>query len=205
MELEQALKELRKNDKLKFNQTVDLIVNLKGIDLRKESINAIVSMPHLIKEKKVCAFLTKKSDLVTSITSADFARYKDKKELKKLVKSFDFFMAAAPLMPSVATVFGKVLGPTGKMPSPQLGIVMQENDSNIKQELTKISRALKIRAKEPSIKFSAAKESMSDKDIMENITAAYNAIVAVLPTKKENIRSVMVKFTMTKPIKVEMK
>jgi len=205
MELEQAIKELRKNEKLKFNQTVDLIVNLRGIDLRKENISTVISMPHMIKEKKVCGFFTKKSELVTSITQPDFARYKDKKELKKLVKSFDFFMAAAPLMPAVATTFGKVLGPTGKMPSPQLGIVMQENESAIKQELVKISRALKVRAKEPSIKISVAKESMADKDIMENIVAAYRAIVAVLPTKRENVRNVMIKLTMSKPLKVEIK
>lgn len=205
MELEQALKELRKNEKINFDQTVDLIVNLRGIDLRKENIGTVISMPHIFKEKKVCGFFTKKSELVTTISQPDFARYKDKKELKRLVKSFDFFMAAAQLMPSVATVFGKVLGPTGKMPSPQLGIVMQENEANIKQELTKISRAIKVRAKEPSIKLSVAKESMPDKDILENITAAYHAIVAVLPTKRENIKNVMIKLTMSKPVRVEIK
>ncbi len=205
MELQQAIQELRKNEKRKFNQTIDLIVNLKGIDLRKDSINTVVSMPHAIKEKKVCGFFTKKSDLVTTISPPDFAKYKDKAELKHLVKSFDFFMASAPLMPSVATVFGKVLGPAGKMPSPQLGLVMQENDTAIKAELAKISKALKVRAKEPSIKISVAKESMSDSDITENIQAAYNAIVAVLPTKKENVRNVMIKLTMSKPLKVEMK
>ncbi len=155
--------------------------------------------------KRVCGFFTKKSELVTTLTQADFARYKDKKELKKLVKNFDFFMAVAPLMPAVATTFGKVLGPTGKMPSPQLGIVMQENEANIKQELTKISKAIKVRAKEPSIKLSVAKESMSDKDIIENITTAYQAIVAVLPTKRENVRNVMIKLTMSKPMRVEIK
>src|SRR3989338_4672751 len=102
MELQEAIKELRKNEKLKFDQTVDLIVNLRGIDLRKENISTVISMPHIVKEKKVCGFFTKKSELVTTISQPDFARYKDKKELKKLVKSFDFFMAAAPLMPAVA-------------------------------------------------------------------------------------------------------
>ena len=35
-------------------------------------------------------------------------------------------------MPVVATTFGRALGPTGKMPSPQLGIVANEDDNSIK-------------------------------------------------------------------------
>jgi large subunit ribosomal protein L1 len=205
MELKQALDELRKLEKKKFDQSVDLIVNLRGIDIRKDNISAIVTLPHKIKDKKVCGFLTKKSELVTTITQPDFARYKDKKELKNLVKSYDFFIGAAPLMPAVATNFGKALGPAGKMPSPQLGIIAPENDATIKQVLIKIEKSVKIRAKEASIKVIAGKEKMTDEQISENIRALYEGIVNALPTKKENVRSVMIKLTMSKPLKVEMK
>src|SRR3989344_4504615 len=137
MELKQALDEIRKNEKRKFSQSVDLIVNLKGVDLRKDNVNAIVNLPHKFKEKKVCAFLSKKNEIIDTITQPEFARYKDKKALKELVKKYDFFIASGALMPSVATAFGKVLGPAGKMPSPQLGILMQETDDNIKNTLGK--------------------------------------------------------------------
>ena len=70
--------------------------------------------------------------------------YKDKKSLKEIVKKYDFFIATAPLMPSVASTFGKVLGPAGKMPSPQLGIILEENDESIKGTLVKISKSIKI-------------------------------------------------------------
>ena len=56
MELKQALKELREEKERKFKQSVDLIVNLKGIDLRKNNVNAVITIPHKIKEKKVCGF-----------------------------------------------------------------------------------------------------------------------------------------------------
>ena len=112
MELKQAIAELRKLEKKKFDQSVDLIVNLKGIDLRKESINVVASIPHKIKDKKVAAFLTKRNDIIHTITEPDFSKFKDKKALKKLVKSYDFFISVAPLMPKVASAFGKVLGPT---------------------------------------------------------------------------------------------
>ena len=205
MELKQALAELRKLEKRKFDQVIDLIVNLRGVDLKKDNISAIITIPNKVKDKSVCGFLTKKSELVKTITQPEFIGYKDKKMLKNLVKNYDFFIAAAPLMPSVATTFGKVLGPAGKMPSPQLGILMVENDAKIQAEIDKISKSIKVRAKEASIKVSVGKESMKDEEISANIEAVYNGIVNALPTKKENVKNVMIKLTMSKPLKIEIK
>ena len=126
------------------------------------------------------------------------------KRLKNLVKEFDFFIAVAPLMPAVATTFGKVLGPSGKMPSPQLGIVTSESDAAVKDMLSKIEKSVKIKAKEASVKISIGKEKMKDEEIMENASAIYNGLVSVLPIRKDNVRSVMIKLTMSKPIRVEM-
>ena len=147
MNLRTALEELLKENKRKFIQSLDLIINLRGIDLRKENINLILNVPHKIKEKKVCGFFDKKSDLVDTITKLEFAKYKDKKLLKNLIKQYDFFIASAPLMPAVATTFGKILGPAGKMPSPQLGIIGQETTDVIKKEMDKISHSIKIELK----------------------------------------------------------
>ena len=56
MELKQALEELRKGKKRKFDQTLDLIINLKGINIRKDNISLIIDIPHKFKDKKVCGF-----------------------------------------------------------------------------------------------------------------------------------------------------
>jgi len=89
------------------------------------------------------------------------------------------------------------------MPSPQMGIITQETPEVIKPLLERISRSVKIRAKEPSIKIPVGKTSMEDKDILENINSVYAALVNALPTKKENVRKVLLKFTMSKPLGVE--
>lgn len=203
MELKEALQELRKAEKRKFEQSIDLIINLRDVDVKKENISVIAQLPHPTKEKNVCAFLNAKSKLVQTITQPEFARYKEKKELKNLVKEYDFFIASAKLMPAVATAFGKVLGPVGKMPSPQLGVLMQEEDTAIEQLLGRIRTAAKIRVKEPSVKIMVGKESMSDEQLAENIHAVYSSVIAALPNKKENVRSVLVKLTMSAPVKVE--
>lgn len=205
MEIKQALDELRKLEKKKFDQSIDLLISLKEIDPKKDNIAMIVNIPNKIKDKKVCGFLTKNSELVRTITNLDFPKYRDKKVLKKLVKEFDFFIAAAPLMPAVATTFGKILGPAGKMPSPQMGILPVEDEKAIRDLLERINKSMKIRIKEASVKVSIGKESMPDNEIIENIEAVYRGVVNALPIKKDNVKKVMIKLTMSKPLVVEIR
>ena len=200
-----ALAELRKDKERKFDQTLDLIINLQKFDLKKNQVNLFVSVPHKIKDKKIAGFLESKNSNIETITQAEFKSYTDKKKLKKLVKKYDFFIAQASLMPKVATVFGRVLGPAGKMPSPQLGILMNVNDKAITELKNKINTSVKIKAKEPSLKFAVGKQSMKDEDITENVMVIYNAIVKALPRDKENIKNIEIKFTMTKPQKIKIR
>jgi len=200
-----AVEEIRKQDvKVKFKQTVDLIVNLKDFDLKKNSLNLVLPIPHKFEDKKIAGFLEKKSTLLDTITKAEFDDFKDKKKMKKLVRSYDLFIASAKLMPAIATSFGRALGPAGKMPSPQLGVIMVENDNSIKEVITKINLTIKVKAKEPSVKLAIAKEDNKDMDIAENAFFVYNEILKNLPRGKDNLKSVLIKFTMTKPAKVKL-
>ena len=58
IELKKALEELRKGKERKFDQTVDLIINLQKFDTKKENVNLFINVPHKIKEKKIAAFLS---------------------------------------------------------------------------------------------------------------------------------------------------
>ncbi|MAH03859.1 hypothetical protein CMI39_03685 [Candidatus Pacearchaeota archaeon] len=204
-DLKKALIELRKEKVRKFNQTLDLIVNLQKFDLKKNNINLFISVPHKIKDKKICAFLETNKDSVETITGDKFKKYSEKNELKKLVKKFDFFIAQASLMPKVATSFGRVLGPAGKMPSPQLGILMNINDKTINDLKEKINNTIKIKVKEASIKLPIGKQNMKDEELIENIIIVYNAILKAMLKEKENIKNVEIKFTMTKPQKIKIR
>ncbi|PIN90806.1 hypothetical protein COU60_00490 [Candidatus Pacearchaeota archaeon CG10_big_fil_rev_8_21_14_0_10_34_76] len=205
VELKQALEELRKEKKRKFSQTVELIVNLRSVDLRKDNIAILASIPNKVKDKKVCGFFEKKNPLISTITKAEFQKYSEKNALRKIVDEFDFFIANAKLMPSVASTFGKALGPAGKMPSPQLGIIPEERDDLIKPLLERISKSVKMRAKEASIKVPIGNESMKDEEIIANIKAVHAAVISSLPKKEENVKNTLIKFTMSKPIAVEVK
>jgi len=132
----------------------------------------------------------------------EFKKYSDKSKMKHLVSTYDFFIAQASLMPSVATNFGRVLGPTGKMPSPQLGIILNADEKTINELKNKINTSIKIKVKEPSIKIPIGKQSMKDEDIIENVMSVYNLLLKTLPRNKENIKNIEIKFTMTKPYKI---
>jgi len=200
-----ALKELRKENVRKFDQSVDLIINLQKFDIKRSAVNLFAFVPNKIKEKKIAAFLEGQSDLIDTITKEDFKKYNDKKVLKKLVEKYDFFIAQASVMPKVATTFGRVLGPTGKMPSPQLGIILNADEKTINELKEKINSSIKIRAKESSIKLAIGKQSMKDEAIIENVMSIFNGVLKELPRNMENIKNVELKFTMTKPIKIKVR
>lgn len=198
-----AIEKLRDPEKKKkFDQTVDLIINLKGFDAKRDALNIFVELPYKIKDKKIAGFLEKDTKLVDVIKKEDFPRYKEKKDIKKLIKEYDFFIAHAKLMPAIATSFGRVLGPVGKMPSPQLGVLTSEDEKFIKALVEKINMNVRVRAKEPSLKVGIGKESMDDDKIMRNALAVYNKVVESLPKKSENVRNVKIKLTMGKPVNV---
>jgi len=139
----------------------------------------------------------------SSVMQKDFEIYqKDKKKTKKLASSMDFFVAQATIMPKVAAAFGRVLGPKGKMPNPKAGCIVPPN-ANLSQVYEKLQKTVKLSAKKaPLMQTICGNEDSSDEDLIENIKYIYNNVEHHLPQGINNIKSVYVKFTMTKPIKV---
>ena len=199
------------SEKRNFRQSFDLIINLKGLDLKKQEhqIDTFVTLPHARGKKvKVCALVgaeleSQAKGIFDSVISSDnFDKYKDKKEVRKVANSFDFFVAQANMMPKVATTFGRVLGPRGKMPNPKSGAVVPPN-ANLKPLYEKFQRTVKASAKSaPLIQCPIGTEDMSIEDIAENALTVYNSLIQALPNEKHNIRDIYVKLTMGKPVKV---
>ncbi len=202
METIKAIQELRKEKKRKFDQSVDLVMNLKNFDVRREALNTFVFVPHGI-DKKIAAFFAKRNSKVDTITEEDYVKYKELKDIKKLAKKYDMFMAAAPLMGKVATKFGRVFGPMNKMPSPLAGIVPTESDELVEKMLDKMRKAIRVKNKEMSIKVRVGKESMSDEDLAENVDEAVKELTKKLPKGVDNVKDVLVKFTMSKAVVVK--
>jgi large subunit ribosomal protein L1 len=198
-----ALKELRKNSpKRNFEQSIDLIINLRDFDIKKQPVNTAVVLPFQIRESKICAFLDKEnSEVDYTVKKDEIARY-NPDQIKRLAQEYDFFISMASLMPAVATTFGRILGPLGKMPNPKTGGVIMDEKS-IKDTIQRMKKTASLKTKDNSIKLSVGKENMPDEQIEQNAAIVYRTILDVLPNKKENIKNVMLKFTMSKPSKVK--
>ncbi|UCD20745.1 MAG: hypothetical protein JSW08_03150 [archaeon] len=207
MKFKEALKELReKTKKRNFDQTLDLILNLKSFDIKKDAVGIVVSLPNTYKKVKVCAFLESsiKSDVLERVISKNEIDKFDLKEMKKMSKEMDFFIANAKLMPLVAKKFGKVLGAIGKMPDPKIGgVVSQESTEAIQNAVNKLKNIVKTRTKEKSIKLAVGKESKTDEELIQNLERVFKDIVEKLPKKELNVKNVMLKFTMGPAIQVK--
>ncbi len=199
------------SEKRNFKQSIDLIINLKGLDLKKpeHQIETFITLPNSRGKKvKVCALVgpeleeQAKGIFDSVILSDNFERYKDKKDVKKIANSIDFFVAQANIMPKIATVFGRVFGPRGKMPNPKSGCIVPPN-ANLKPLYEKLQRTIKASAKTvPLIQCSIGTEDMNINDLAENALAIYNSLLQILPNEKHNIKDIYVKLTMGKPVKI---
>jgi large subunit ribosomal protein L1 len=212
--LTQALeKVLAEKGKRKFTQSVDLVMNLKGIDIKKtdQQLDLFVLLPHLRgNPNKICGLVGQelideaKRVFDFAIDAHFFDDYKDKtRKIKKLSRDYDFFVAQANIMPQVATVFGKVLGPRGRMPNPKAGCVVPPKFA-LEPLKDKLVKTVRVSAKTSlSIKIAVGKENQPVKEIADNIMTIYKEVIAHTPQGKENIKNVMVKLTMGIPVKVE--
>ncbi|GAF98998.1 unnamed protein product, partial [marine sediment metagenome] len=114
--------------------------------------------------------------MIDTITEEDFVKYKELKDIKKLAKKYDAFIAVAPMMGKVATKFGRVFGPMNRMPSPQAGIVVKEDEDMVKAMIEKMNRSLRVKNKEMAIKLPVGKEDMSDDELKDNIEAVIKGL-----------------------------
>ena len=209
-----ALKELKEKEKKRnFKQTFDLIFTFKNLDLKKpdNQLDFFVKLHHSKGKKiKTCALVgpelagNAKENCDTVVVVDDFEKYsRDKKLLKKLSEGHDYFIAQATIMNQVATAFGKVLGPKGKMPNPKSGCVVPPN-ANLKYLIDKLQKMIKISVKNfPMTQLIVGKEDMLDEEIADNIMTIYDSIIHHLPGGKAQIKNILLKFTMSKPIKLD--
>lgn len=205
-----ALASLRKESKRNFAQSVDLIINLKDLNLKKpdEQVDQFISLPHGGgKVKKICGLVgpelveESKKNLDHTLTLSDFETL-TKKDIKKLTEEYDFFIAQANIMPKVAATFGRIFGPRNKMPNPKAGCVVPPK-ANLKVLKERLNNTIRVKAKAAPIAHCAVGvESQSDEDILSNVTHVYNIIVHSLPKEANNVKNVYLKLTMGKSVKV---
>lgn len=206
-EITEALKRVKDiSQKRNFKQKVDLIINLKDLDLKNPDnhLNLFVPIHFSIgKEISVCGLVgpelleQSKATFDNTILVDDFAEYaKDVKKCKKLASKYNYFVAQANIMPKVASAFGRVLGTRGKMPNPKAGCVVPPA-ANLKQLYEKLQKTVRVSVKSsPVIQCCVGNEELPDEEVIDNISSVYDNVIHHLPGEKNNIKNVIIKLTM---------
>ena len=189
----------------KFKQSVELILNFKDIDVKKGfALNEVVELPKTSSPASVCVMATgdmsqkakaAKADSVVGTEELDkFAT--NKRESRKFINKYDFFLADTQVMPVVGKTLGQLLGPRGKMPTPV------PFNAPIESFLSRFRSSIKVRTRASlSVSCKIGDESMEDSDLAVNALAVINAVEKKLPNGEKNMKKIMIKTTMGKPVK----
>ena len=204
-----ALSEVRaKTEKRKFNQSIELAVKLREVDLKKPEsrINESLELP-TPADKQVKVAVIAGGDLATRaraggadlvIGREDLDKLgREKKEARRIAQNYDFFIAEAPLMPLVGKTLGQMLGPRGKMPTPV------PPTASIDEVVKRHRRNVRLRMKDqPVIQCKVGTEEMPDDAIIQNIQTVISRLEAKLEKGPKNISSIAIKATMGPLVKV---
>ncbi|MCK4778973.1 MAG: hypothetical protein KAT57_02235 [Candidatus Lokiarchaeota archaeon] len=201
----------------KFNESIELIINIKDVNLKdpknridkeiilsndviandKPNICVIASDEILLEAKKLGVDTLDSNGLVN-------LNNEEKKFKKKFAKKYDYFVVEDKMMRDVARYLARFLGPVGKMPKPfptGYGIISNPNDLKVAYERYK--RVIRIQMKkQPIIFVKIGKKSMDQEELYDNMKTVINFIADQMPHKFNNFKSMYLKSTMGKPVKV---
>jgi large subunit ribosomal protein L1 len=208
-EIIDAVKEAKEQAKPRnFTQSIDVIINLKDLDVRKPEnrFSEEVALPNgRGKEIKIgviadgeLALAAKNAGVDVVISKEDLQEFgKDRKAAKKVVNSVDSFIAQADMMPLVGRFLGPILGPRNKMPKPVPA------SARIEPLLERVQATIKVGVKQqPSIQILVGTQDMEDEKLAENIEAVLAVLDRNLEKGRNQIKSMYIKATMGSVVRV---
>ncbi|HOI30721.1 MAG TPA: 50S ribosomal protein L1 [Melioribacteraceae bacterium] len=196
--LEEAVKLLKENSKVKFNESLDCAIRL-GVDPRHadQMIRGTVSLPHGTG-KKVTVLVVAKGALAEEALKAG-AEYAGFEEYIEKIKNgwaeVDVIIATPDVMGEVGKL-GKVLGPKGLMPNPKSGTVTPDVVKAVKEvKAGKIEFRVE---KAGIIHTSLGKLNFSPEQLVDNTRAFLYTIIKMKPSsaKGQYVKSVFLSSTM---------
>lgn len=204
--LQQAVDVLKQFSGRKFDQTIEIHMNL-GIDPAQadQIVRGSVVLPHGIgKVQRVVVFA--KGDLAKLAEEAG-ADAVGAEELSKRIKDgwldFDVCIATPDMMGLVGPL-GKVLGPRGLMPSPRAGTVTADVARVVKEY--KAGKVEFRNDKGANVHAVVGKMSFDATKLVDNISAFVNFVQSIKPNacKGTYIRSIAICATMSPSVRVSM-
>ena len=210
MPLKQGVAFLRSVKRAKFDETVEIHINL-GIDPTQsdQMVRGSVGLPHGTgKSVRVAVFCQGDKVGMAKAAGADHVGGADlvEKITKEGFMDFDVAIATQDMMAQVSRL-GKVLGPRGLMPTPKAGTVIPANgDVGAAVKEFKAGKVEYRSDKTAQIHSKVGKMSFTDDKLVENINAFVEAVRAAKPSgvKGNYIHGIVLSATMSPGIRLAM-
>jgi large subunit ribosomal protein L1 len=203
--LEEAIKMVKERAKSKFDETIEIAINL-GVDPRHadQMVRGVVTLPNGTgRTLRVGVFARGAKAEEAKAAGADVVGAED---LVEKVQGgnidFDRCIATPDMMPLVGRL-GKVLGPRGMMPNPKIGTVTMDVATAVKGAK---GGSVEFRVEKAGIvQAGVGKASFSEEKLVQNVKALADAVSKAKPTgaKGTYIQRVAVSSTMGPGVKVE--
>ena len=180
--LEDAVKSLKLNASAKFDETIEVAMNL-GIDPRHsdQQVRGVVKLPHGTgKSVRVAVFAKGDKADEAKAAGADIVGAEDLAE-RVQAGEMDFDRCVAtPDMMAIVGRLGKILGPRGLMPNPKLGTVTPDVATAVKGAK---GGEVQFRAEKAGvIHAGVGKASFDEAQLADNVRAFVNAISRARPS-----------------------
>jgi large subunit ribosomal protein L1 len=203
--LEEAIKMVKERSKAKFDETIEISINL-GVDPRHadQMVRGVVNLPNGTgRTLRVGVFARGAKADEAKAAGADVVGAEDLVEKVQAGNiDFDRCIATPDMMPLVGRL-GKVLGPRGMMPNPKIGTVTMDVKSAVQGAK---GGSVEFRVEKAGIvQAGVGKASFSEDKLVANIKALADAVTKAKPTgaKGTYIQRVAVSSTMGPGVKVE--
>lgn len=192
----------------KFKQTVELQISLKDYDPSKDKrFVGTVRLPNIPRPNlKICLIAdAKHQDEVAAagvdveVTTLDNLKKfnKDKKMVKNWAKQYSVLLATDTLVKKIPVVCGPTLSRIGKFPQPV------SHAEPIKKKVDDTRASVKWQLKKVTcMNVAAGHQEMSDEELRSNIVMALNFLASLTKKGWMNIKTINIKATMSKPVKV---
>jgi large subunit ribosomal protein L1 len=203
--LGEALKLLKERSSVKFDETIEVAMNL-GVDPRHadQMVRGVVNLPNGTgRSVRVAVFARGDKAEEAKAAGADIVGAEDLVDIvQKGTIDFDRCIATPDMMPLVGRL-GKVLGPRGMMPNPKVGTVTTDVAAAVKASK---GGAVEFRVEKAGIvQAGVGKVSFDVKALEENVRAFTDAVNRAKPSgaKGNYVKKVSVTSTMGPGLKLD--
>jgi large subunit ribosomal protein L1 len=203
--LEEALGLAKKGATAKFDESIDVAVNL-GVDARKSDqvVRGAVVLPKGTgKSVRVAVFAQADKAKEATDAGADIVGFEDLAEkVKSGSMDFDVVIATPDAMRIVGQL-GQILGPRGLMPNPKVGTVTPNVTEAVKN--AKAGQVQYRTDKAGSVHCTIGRASFSDQDLVENFKALIDALNKSKPSSSKGVylRRVAISSTMGPGVRLD--